>query len=67
MYLKDIFGFAEACEKATYGFGYQLILARNNDNAVLNEDNAVINAKSEFNSIEWYVPPFTPSISRQTK
>ena len=33
--LKDIFGFVEHQEKATYGFGYNLILTRNIDNAVL--------------------------------
>ena len=33
--LKDIFGFAEHREKATYGLGYKLTLTRNTDNAVL--------------------------------
>ena len=37
IYLKDVFGFAEHQEKATYGLGYKLTLRRNNDNAVLNK------------------------------
>ena len=40
IYLKDVFGFAEHYETATYGPGYKLTLTRNTDNAVLNKDNA---------------------------
>ena len=36
---KDIFGFAEHLEKATFGLGYKLTLTRNNDNCVLNKIN----------------------------
>ena len=36
IYLKDVFGFAEYQEKATYGLGYNLTLTRNTDNAILN-------------------------------
>ena len=35
IHLKDVFGFAENQEKATYGLGYKLTLTRNSDNAVL--------------------------------
>ena len=45
IYLKDIFGFAEHQEKATYGLGYKLALTRNSDNVVLNKANAVNEAK----------------------
>ena len=45
IYLKDIFGFAEHQEKATYGLGYKLGLTRNSDNVVLNKANAVNEAK----------------------
>ena len=31
--LKDVFGFAECQEKATYGLCYNLTLTRNNDEA----------------------------------
>ena len=40
IYLKDIFGFAEHHETATYCLGYKLTLTRNTDNAVLIKDNA---------------------------
>ena len=33
--LKEVFGFAEQKEKATYGLGYKLILTRISDNSVL--------------------------------
>ena len=65
IYLKDIFGFAEYQEKATYGLGYKLTLTRNTDNAVLNKDNAINNGKVENNAIEWYVPQYTPSMQQQ--
>ena len=45
IYLRDIFGFAEHQEKGTYGLGYKLTLTKYTDNAVLNKDNAVTNAK----------------------
>ena len=41
IYLKDIFGFAEHQEKATYGLGYKSTLTTNSDNAVLNKDNEI--------------------------
>ena len=34
-YLKDIYGFAEHQEKATYGLGYKLTLTRHSDKAAL--------------------------------
>ena len=65
IYLKDIFGYAEHQEKATYGLGYKLTLTRNTDNAVLNKDNATILGKVKINAIEWYVPHYTASMSQQ--
>ena len=64
-YLKDIFGYAEHQEKATYGLGYKLTLTRNTDNAVLNKDNATILSKVKINAIEWYVPHYTASMLQQ--
>ena len=55
IYLRDIFGFAEHQETATYGLGYKLTLTRKTDNAVSNEDNATNNAKTKSNAIECYV------------
>ena len=66
IYLKDVFGFAEYQGKATYGLGYNLILKRNNDNAVLNKGNAINNAKIKINATEWYVPHYTPSMQQQS-
>ena len=63
--LKDIFGFAENQEKGTYGLGYKLTLTTNSDNAVLNKDNAINNAKIKINSIDWYVPHYTPSLAQE--
>ena len=66
LYLKDIFGFAEHQEKATYGLGYKLTLTKASDNAVLNKTNATANGKFKINSIEWYVPHYTASVKEQT-
>ena len=66
IFLKDIFGYAEYQEKATYGLGYKLTLTRNTDNAVLNKANAINNGKIRINAIEWYVPHYTPSIQQQS-
>ena len=56
IYLKDILGYAEHQEKATYGLGYRLILTINTDNAVLNQDNTVVLGRVKINSLDWYVP-----------
>ena len=66
IYLKDVFGFAENQEKATYGLGYKLTLTTISDNAVLNKGNAINIGKIKINAIEWYVPHYTPSIQQQS-
>ena len=66
IYLKDVFGFAEYQEKATYGLGYKLTLTRNSDNAVLNKGNASNKGKNKINAIEWYMPHYTPSMQQQS-
>ena len=63
--LKDNFGFAERHEKGTYGLGYKLTLTRISDNALLNKDNAINNAKIKINSTDWYVPHYTPSLAQE--
>ena len=67
IYLKDIFGFAEHQEKGTYGLGYKLTLTRNTDNGVLNKDNAVVNGRVKINSLDWYVPHYTPDLEEYNK
>ena len=65
--LKDIFGFAEHQEKGTYGLGYRLTLTRNTDNAVLNKHNAVANGRVNINSLDWYVPHYSPNLEEYNK
>ena len=63
--LKDIFGFAEGHEKATYGFGYKLTLTRNKDEAVIDKVACIADARFKIDHIHWYVPHYTPSMSQQ--
>ena len=67
IYLEDIFGFAEHQEKGTYGLGYKLTLTRNTDNAVLNKDNAVTNGRIKIDSLDWYVPHYSPNLEEYNK
>ena len=64
--LKDVFGFAECQEKATYGLGYKLTLTRNKDDAVIDKANAIADARIRIDHIHWYVPHYTPSIQQQS-
>ena len=64
--LKDVFGFAECQEKATYGLGYKLTLTRNKDDAVIDKVNGIAKARIKIDQIHWYVPHYTPSIQQQT-
>ena len=66
IYLKDVFGFAQDQEKATYGLGYKLTLTRNTDNAVLNKGNATNNAIIKIKTLEYYVSRYTPSMQQQS-
>ena len=43
--LKDVFGFAEQQEEATYGLGYKLTLTRNKDDAVLDKAAGIADAR----------------------
>ena len=64
--LKDVFGFAEHQEKATYGLGYKLTLTRNKDDAVIDKANAIADARNRIDHIHWFVPHYTPSIQQQS-
>ena len=66
VYLKDILGFAEHQEKATYDLAFKITLTRKVDNAVLNKANATNIGKLKINAFEWYVPQYTPSIPQQS-
>ena len=64
--LKDIFGFAENQQKATYGLGYKLTLTRKKDDAVIDKANPIADARIKIDHIHWYVPHYTPSIQQQS-
>ena len=64
--LKDVFGFAEHQEKATYGLGYKLTLIRNKDDAVIDKAGGIADARIRIDHIHWYVPHYTPSIQQQS-
>ena len=64
--LKDIFGYAEHQEKATYGLGYKLTLTRNKDDAVIDKANGIADARIKIDHSHWYVPHYTPSIQQQS-
>ena len=53
--LKDVFGFAEHQEKATYGLGYKLSLTRKKDDAVIDKANATADARIRIDYIHWLV------------
>ena len=63
--LKDVSGFAECQEKATYGLGYKLTPTRNEDVAVIDKNGGIAGARNKIDHIHWYVPHYTPSMSQQ--
>ena len=63
---KDVFGFAEHQEKATYGLGYKLTLTRNKDDAVIDKANATADARIRIDYIHLYVSHYIPSIQQQS-
>ena len=64
--LKDVFGFADHQEKATYGLGYKLTLTRSKDDAVIDKAGGIADARIRIDHIHWYVPHYTPSIQQQS-
>ena len=44
-----------------------MTLTRNTDDAVLNKDNIVVNGRVKINSLDWYVPHFSPILEEYTK
>ena len=63
--LKDVFGFAEHQEKATYGLGYKLTRTRNKDEAVRDKVAGIAEARIKIEHIHWYVPHYIPSMQQQ--
>ena len=64
-FLNDTFAFAEHQKTGTFGLGYKLTLIKSTDNAVLNKDNAINNAKIKVNALESYVPHYTISLEEE--
>ena len=63
--LKNVFGFSEHQEKATYGLGFQVTLSRKKDDAALQKTVAFDDAMSKIDYFQWYVPHYTPSFQQQ--
>ena len=64
--LKDVFGFAECQERATYSLGYKLALTRIKDDAVIDKAGGISDARIRIDRIHWYIPHDTPSIQQQS-
>ena len=62
---KDVVGFVENHEKATYGLSYKLTLTRNKDEGVIDKAVGIVDARIKIDHIHWYVPHCTPSIQQQ--
>ena len=54
--LREIFGFAEHQEKATYGLGDKITISRITDYSVLNKTNATNNTKTNIIGFQWFLP-----------
>ena len=65
--LKDVFGFAENQEKASFGLDYKLTVTRKKDDSVWQKTVALANSRTKFDHIPWYVTHCTPSIQQQGK
>ena len=63
--LRDVFGFAERQDKATYGLGYKLTLTRNKDEGVIDKVAGIAGARVRIDHIHWYVPHYLFSIQQQ--
>ena len=57
--LRVVFGFSEHQDKETYGLGYEKLLTRNINNAVLNKAEAITIGKTVASNMDLYVPPYT--------
>ena len=64
--LRDIFGFAEHQERASYSLGFKLTPTRNKAEAVIDKAGGIAEARIRIDHYHWYVPHYTPSIQQQT-
>ena len=53
--LKNVSGFAERQEKATFGLGYKITLTGNEDEAAIDKAWGIDDARIKIDLIHWYV------------
>ena len=63
--LRDVFGFAEHQQEATYGLGYRLAITRKFKEAALNKAEPIANVKVLINSRDWLVPLYKPCMGQE--
>ena len=63
--LKDIFGFAQHQQKATFALKYKLTLTRNKDKAVLDKVVGIADARIKIDHIHWDVAHYTSAFQQQ--
>ena len=63
---KDVFGYSEHQQKATYGLGYKLTLTRSKDEAVIDKVAVIADDRIKTGHIHCYVPYYTPSVQQQS-
>ena len=63
--LKDALDIVEYQEETSYGLGYKLTLTRNKDDAVMHKPGAIAHTIIKNESIHWYKPHYTHSISQR--
>ena len=63
--LKNVFGFAECQEKATYGLAYKLTLTKNKDEAVIDKAGGTADARIKIDLFHWHVPHYIISMQQQ--
>ena len=63
--LREVFGFTEHHEKATYDLGYKLTLTTNKDYSVIDKTAGTADARIKIYLIHWYVAQYIPFIQQQ--
>ena len=63
---KDVFGFAEHQEQATYGLGYKLTITRRKDECVIDKAAGIADIRNKIDHTHWYLPHYTASIQQQS-
>ena len=63
--LKNVFGFSEHQENATYGLGHKLTLKKNTDNVAIIRSAATADAKLFVKYINQFVPRYVPNTTQE--